>query len=42
MREQGMSFDEANTLMKAKRPLTKLEAKHRKKLEAWLVSQQDH
>jgi protein-tyrosine phosphatase len=37
MREQYMSFDQANTLMKSKRPLTKLEPKHRRTLEAWLV-----
>jgi hypothetical protein len=40
MREEGMSFDEANTLMKTKRALTKLENKHRRVLEAWLAVQQ--
>lgn len=40
MREEGMSFDEANTLMKSKRPLTKLENKHRQVLEAWFADQQ--
>ena len=39
MREQGMTFDEANTLMKSKRPLTKLEPKHRRVLEGWLAKQ---
>jgi hypothetical protein len=39
MREEGMSFDEANTLMKSKRSLTKLENKHRRVLEAWLAAQ---
>ena len=39
MRERGMTFDEANTLLESKRPLTKLESKHRRVLERWLVSQ---
>jgi hypothetical protein len=39
MREQGLSFDEAYALMKSKRRLTKLEAKHRRTLEAWLAKQ---
>ena len=40
MREEGMSFDQANSLMKSKRSLTKLENKHRQVLEAWLATQQ--
>ena len=39
MREQGLTFDEVNTLLKSKRPLTKLESKHRRVLERWLLSQ---
>ena len=39
MREEGMTFDEANRLMKSKRPLTKLEGKHRRLLEAWVEKQ---
>jgi len=39
MREEGMSFDQANALMKSKRPLTKLENKHRRVLEAWIATQ---
>ncbi len=35
MSEQGMNFDEANEMMKGKRPLTKLENRQRKVLEAW-------
>ena len=35
MAEQDMSFDEANEMMKGKRPLTKLEKHHRRVLEAW-------
>ena len=36
MKHRGLSFDEANTLMKSKRPLTKLESRHRRHLEAWM------
>ncbi len=39
MREQGLTFDQANVLMKSKRPLTKLESKHRRTLEAWMAKQ---
>ncbi|MFN2134379.1 MAG: dual specificity protein phosphatase family protein [Candidatus Promineifilaceae bacterium] len=39
MREEGMSFDEAEALMSGKRPLTKLERKHQARLEEWLDSQ---
>ena len=39
MREEGMTFDEAKTLMTSKRTLTKLEPKHRDTLEAWLEAQ---
>ncbi len=37
MREEGMTFDEANELMKSKRSLTKLEPKHQYVLETWLA-----
>jgi hypothetical protein len=37
MREQGLTFDEANELMKSKRSLTKLEDRHRRVLESWLA-----
>jgi protein-tyrosine phosphatase len=40
MREEGMTFEQANTLMKSKRPLTKLESRHRRVLEAWIATQQ--
>lgn len=36
MREEGMSFDEANQVMKEARPLTKLESRHRRVLEEWV------
>ncbi|MCA9961808.1 MAG: dual specificity protein phosphatase family protein [Ardenticatenaceae bacterium] len=36
MGEEGMSFDEVNALLTGKRPLTKLEARHRARLEAWV------
>ena len=37
MKYQGMSFDEANALMKGIRPLTKLEPRHQKQLVAWVA-----
>lgn len=36
MKYEGMSFEEANALMTGIRPLTKLEGRHKKQLEAWL------
>ena len=39
MREEGMTFDQANALMKSKRRLTKLETRHRQVLEAWIANQ---
>ena len=36
MRAAGLSYDEAKTLMEEKRPLTKLESRHRRQLEAWI------
>jgi predicted protein tyrosine phosphatase len=39
MREKGMSFDQAVTLLESRRALTKLEPKHRLLLEAWMKSE---
>jgi protein-tyrosine phosphatase len=39
MREEGMTVDEANALMKSGRALTKLQPKHRVILEAWMADQ---
>ena len=36
MKHQDLSFDQANSLLKSKRPLTKLEPRHRRHLEAWM------
>lgn len=36
IQEEGLSFEEARELMRAKRPLTKLEERHQKRLEEWL------
>jgi hypothetical protein len=36
MRERGLTYDEARTLMKVQRPLTKLEERHRIVLQKWL------
>ncbi len=38
MNHRGMSFDEANELMKGIRPLTKLESRHQKLLDSWLAA----
>ncbi len=39
MREYGLTFDQALLMMKEKRPLTKLEARHRQVLETWMAQQ---
>ncbi len=39
MRADGMSFDEASELLRSKRSLVKLEARHRRVLESWIVTQ---
>ena len=39
MRQEGMTFDQANALLSAKRSLTKLESRHQRVLDAWLAEQ---
>ncbi len=39
MREQGMDYDAAEELLDTKRPLTKLEDRHRRALESWVETQ---
>lgn len=39
MRQEGMTFGQADTLLSSKRPLTKLESRHQRVLEAWLAEQ---
>ena len=39
MRERGLSFDESRELLHFKRSLTKLEDRHRHRLDAWLAGQ---
>lgn len=40
MRDQGMSYEAAEQLLDTKRPLTKLEDRHRRVLEAWIRTQE--
>jgi hypothetical protein len=39
MREDGMTFDEVSALLRSKRSLVKLEARHRRVLESWIATQ---
>jgi atypical dual specificity phosphatase len=39
MRRDGLTFDEASELLRSKRALVKLEARHRRVLEAWIETQ---
>lgn len=39
MAEQGLNFEQANALLRARRPLTKLEERHRAVLTTWLAAQ---
>lgn len=39
MKYQEMTFDEADALMTGIRPLTKLESRHQKQVEAWMAGQ---
>ena len=38
MQEHGLSYDDARTLMMAKRPLTKLQSRHAETLAAWFAA----
>jgi len=37
MREEGLTFEQAEALIRSKRSLTKLEDRHRRQLEAWIA-----
>ena len=39
MREDGMSFGEASDLLRSRRSLVKLQARHRRVLESWIATQ---
>jgi Dual specificity phosphatase, catalytic domain len=39
MRDEGMPFVEASELLQSRRPLVKLEARHRQVLESWIAAQ---
>jgi atypical dual specificity phosphatase len=42
MREEGLTYEEAHRLMKGRRPLTKLEHRHQRQLDTWLVHQHEN
>ncbi len=39
MRDEGMSFEDVDSLLRSKRSLVKLQARHRKVLESWIAAQ---
>lgn len=41
MAERGLTFEQAHALLRAKRPLTKLEERHRTVLTQWLTTRRD-
>jgi hypothetical protein len=42
MRHHGLTYDEAKTLLRVQRPLTRLESRHKRVLSSWIAQHRKH